>query len=109
MVLLGMVGVIVEVGFLGCTLLMALSYYLYFMPTVLVVNGFRFFFYSADGDEPAHVHVQKGSGDGKIWLKPETKIEYLVDFKSQEEKQILEIVGENRELLILKWNEYFRK
>lgn len=86
-----------------------ISYYLYLMPTVLLVNGFRFFFYSADGDEPAHIHVQKGSGDGKIWLIPAIKVEYLVDFKLQEEKQILEIVGENRELLILKWDEYFRK
>jgi hypothetical protein len=79
------------------------------MPTVLLVNGFRFFFYSADGDEPAHIHVQKGAGDGKIWLQPDIKIEYMVDFKAQEERHLIELVKENREHLIQKWNEYFRK
>ena len=58
------------------------------MPKILEVNGFKFFFYSADGVEPCHVHVQKGSGDGKIWLEPQTKEEYLEDFKSQEKRDI---------------------
>jgi hypothetical protein len=65
--------------------------------------------YSADGDEPVHIHVQKGLGDGKIWLQPDIRIEYLVDFKTREEKQILEIVKGNKELIIEKWNEYFGK
>jgi hypothetical protein len=48
-------------------------------------------------------------GDGKIWLQPDIRIEYLVDFKTREEKQILEIVKGNKELIIEKWNEYFGK
>jgi hypothetical protein len=32
------------------------------MPTVLVVEGFRFFFFSNEGFEPAHIHVEKGDG-----------------------------------------------
>jgi hypothetical protein len=40
------------------------------------INGFRFFFYSAEGDEPPHIHVSKGEGDGKIWLEPEMREEY---------------------------------
>ncbi len=38
------------------------------MPTVLRWNGYRFFFYSADGDEPPHIHVVKGDCEAKIWL-----------------------------------------
>jgi Domain of unknown function (DUF4160) len=30
------------------------------MPTILRINGYRFFFYSNENDEPAHVHVEKG-------------------------------------------------
>jgi hypothetical protein len=30
------------------------------VPTVLRVSGFRFFFYSMEGDEPAHIHVEQG-------------------------------------------------
>jgi hypothetical protein len=77
------------------------------MPTVLLLNGFRFFFFSADGKEPIHVHVKKADGDGKIWIMPEPRAAYLLDFSSQEEKQIMEIVAENKELIIQKWNEYF--
>jgi len=78
------------------------------VPTVLFLNGFRFFFFSADGKEPIHVHVKKGDGDGKIWLEPELKVAYLLDFTSQEEKQIMKIAEENRDFIINKWNEYFK-
>lgn len=77
------------------------------MPKILEVNGFRFFFYSADGDEPCHVHIQKGKGDGKVWLEPDVKPEYLEDFKSQEKREIRKIIEENKDYLIEKWYEYF--
>lgn len=78
------------------------------MPKIYEQNGYRFFFYSAEGDEPYHVHIKKGEGDGKIWLEPELKEEYLVDFKSQEKKQIKKIVQEQRDYFIQRWHEYFR-
>jgi len=78
------------------------------MPTVLLIEGFRFFFFSGDQFEPAHVHVKKGDGDGKIWLDP-IEVAYLIDFKVKEEKRILEIVNENRQQLIDAWHAYFSK
>ncbi|MCF5762342.1 DUF4160 domain-containing protein, partial [Aeromonas veronii] len=44
------------------------------MPVILRINGYRFFFYSNEGDplEPAHVHVSKAGNEAKIWLEPET-------------------------------------
>ena len=35
------------------------------MPTVLLVEGYRFFFFSNEGQEPPHVHVRKGGGVAK--------------------------------------------
>jgi len=35
------------------------------MPTVLVVDGFRFFFWSNEGTEPPHIHVEKADAAGK--------------------------------------------
>ncbi|MBS1487577.1 MAG: DUF4160 domain-containing protein [Bacteroidetes bacterium] len=78
------------------------------MPTILLVKGFRFFFFSADGNEPVHIHVKKGDGDGKIWLQPDVRTAYMLDFTAQEERQIIDIVTEKRDLIILKWNEYFK-
>src|SRR2546425_13350762 len=40
------------------------------MPTLLRVEGFRFFFFSNEGQEPPHVHVSKGDGVAKLWLVP---------------------------------------
>jgi hypothetical protein len=36
------------------------------MPTLLRVEGFRFFFFSNEGQEPPHVHVSKGDGLAKL-------------------------------------------
>jgi hypothetical protein len=38
------------------------------MPTLSQWNGYRFFLYSADRDEPPHVHVVKGEHEAKVWL-----------------------------------------
>jgi hypothetical protein len=40
------------------------------MPTILRTSGFRFFFYSLEGSEPPHVHVEHGDGIAKFWLDP---------------------------------------
>ncbi|HEY5391545.1 MAG TPA: DUF4160 domain-containing protein [Hanamia sp.] len=62
------------------------------MPTLLLLNGFRFFFYSNENNEPAHVHVIKGNCYGKIWLEPSVNIVYLEGFNNKEAKDIEEIV-----------------
>lgn len=40
------------------------------MPTVLRLEGLRFHFYSDEGNEPPHVHVDAGDGECKFWLGP---------------------------------------
>ena len=40
------------------------------MPTVLRIGAFRFHFFSDEGDEPAHIHVDTGDGECKFWLDP---------------------------------------
>lgn len=77
------------------------------MPTILLINGFRFYFYTGDGTEPAHVHVEKGDGLAKIWLLPEVRHEYFHDFKAQEIKEIMRLTTAHHEFLKLKWNEFF--
>lgn len=39
-----------------------------------------------------HIHVEKGGGYGKIWLKPEIEVAYFNNFSSREMNQIIEIV-----------------
>jgi len=77
------------------------------MPTALIVNGYRFYFYAGDKSEPVHVHVEKGDGVGKIWLEPSLMPQYFDRFKAKEKKDILKIVTDNQELLKAKWHEFF--
>jgi len=39
------------------------------MPTVLRKNGFRFYFFSNEGQEPPHVHVDNADQTMKVWLE----------------------------------------
>ncbi len=38
------------------------------MPTVLRIGPYRFFFYSNENNEPAHIHIQRDNMLAKFWL-----------------------------------------
>jgi len=40
------------------------------MPTVLRIGPYRFFFFSNEGNEPPHVHVERDDNTAKYWLDP---------------------------------------
>ncbi|MEZ4804393.1 MAG: DUF4160 domain-containing protein [Bacteroidia bacterium] len=35
---------------------------------MLYIYGWRFFFYSNEGNEPIHIHAQKGDIECKFWI-----------------------------------------
>ena len=79
------------------------------MPNLLLEKGFRFFFYSNENNEPAHVHVKKGNAEAKIWLEPIITVAWLHGFTNAEANDILEIVQTKAEIFKRKWHEYFGK
>ena len=75
------------------------------MPTIFIIFGSKFQFYSND-HTPIHVHVIKGGAKAKYNIFP---VE-LVDnqgFKSQELKLIESIIEENVETIAQHWNMFF--
>lgn len=40
------------------------------MPTVLRIGTYRFHFYSDEGKEPPHIHIEMPEGECKFWLEP---------------------------------------
>ena len=40
------------------------------MPTLLTDHGLRYFFWSNEGTEPPHVHVERDDVAAKFWLEP---------------------------------------
>lgn len=66
------------------------------MPTILRLLGFRFFFYSNEGNEPPHVHIEKGDAEGKYWLDP-VEEDSMDGFSNSEEKQVRKIITDHQQ------------
>jgi hypothetical protein len=78
------------------------------MPTVSRTAGFRFFFYSLEGSEPPHVHVEHGDNTAKFWLDPVSLAESR-GFRSHQLNKVRLLVIENRAVLLEAWNAYFSR
>lgn len=64
------------------------------MPTILRKNGLRFFFYSREGSEPAHIHVIGRSGEMKVWLNP-IEIAAFYRLAAKDQREVSKITKEN--------------
>ena len=38
------------------------------MPTILILFGWRLFFYANEGSEPIHIHCKSGDKECKFWI-----------------------------------------
>ena len=79
------------------------------MPVVLRHKGFRFFFYSNEGNsrEPAHVHARSADGEAKFWLQPEVRVAECDGFDARTLRELIRVVEQNTELIERAWHEYF--
>ena len=78
------------------------------MPVVFRHEGFRFFFYSNEGDprEPVHIHVRKGQGTAKFWVGP-AALETSDGFDARTLRELQKIVEDRASLIERAWHEYF--
>jgi hypothetical protein len=64
------------------------------MPTLLIIDGFRFFFYSND-HLPMHVHVRGKDGEAKFLLEP-VMVESCYGFSVRDLRKIEKIISDNQ-------------
>lgn len=76
------------------------------MPTVLRWNGYRFYFFSNEGFEPPHVHIDKGGCTAKVWLS-RVAAARNIGYSAKEMAEILGKVSEERIGLLEAWSAYF--
>ncbi len=76
------------------------------MPTIARIGPYRFFFFSNEGLEPAHVHVQRDEKLGKFWLRP-VALASSSGFAARELGRIQSLVEENAVQFEEVWNEFF--
>lgn len=73
------------------------------MPTVLLKQGWRLFFYYNERNEPPHIHAQKGDVDCKFWLvaeRFEIQEVYGYNLSPKDRRTIRQIIFENFDYLI---------
>ena len=76
------------------------------MPTVLRIGPYRFFFYSEESGEPAHIHVSSGNKAAKFRLA-NCELSRAKNFKGHELSELYRLIVEHREKFMEAWNEYF--
>jgi hypothetical protein len=78
------------------------------MPTIKDIPGqYRFYFYSFDCNEPAHVHAQRERMTCKFWLNPVTLAQNH-GFSARELNRIRAIIRSNEERIQEAWYEHCR-
>lgn len=78
-------------------------------PVVLRYKGFRFFFYSNEGNprEPVHVHGRAGSGEAKLWLAEQVRVAMSWGFDAGTLRELVSAAQANRETIERAWHDYF--
>jgi hypothetical protein len=76
------------------------------VPTILRIEGHRFYFYSHEPNELPHVHIDKAGATMKVWLH-DLGVAKSRGFRAKERTAILAHVEEHREMMLEAWNEHF--
>lgn len=78
------------------------------VPTILREGPYQFYFVSADGVEPPHIHVRRDNGFAKFWLNP-VELQTSGNLRRPEIRRIHRIVEQNQSLFLEEWNDYFNR
>jgi hypothetical protein len=76
------------------------------MPTVFQAGPYRFFFFSEEGNEPPHLHIEAAERRCKYWMRTR-EFAWNDGFRSGELKEIERLIAENVDLILGKWNDFF--
>jgi hypothetical protein len=77
------------------------------VPTVLNEQGFRFYFFSNERNEPPHVHARAGDAYAKVWLGPPMTLAESHDCSPRQLRAVLEVVTARRAIIEQAWHDYF--
>jgi hypothetical protein len=79
------------------------------MPTVFRQDGFRFFFYSNEGDprEPPHVHAMGAGGEAKFWIAPQVVLADSAGLDARTLRRLAGMVEARRTEIERMWHDYF--
>ncbi len=79
------------------------------MPTILMMLGWRFFFYANERNEPIHVHCRKGDAEAKYWLDIqgfETIEAHAYNMSHADKRTVRRIIFEHFDYIVTEWNKF---
>ena len=82
------------------------------MPTVLLILGWRFYFFSNENNEPIHIHVSRAEMEGKFWLDENTfeiAEAFTHNMSPRDKREIRKIIFEHFDYIIEQWKQFHNK
>ena len=79
------------------------------MSTILLIKGWRFFFYANEGNEPIHIHCKNAEKECKFWLNSahyEISEAYSYSMSQKDSRIVKEIIYKNFEYIEKSWQEF---
>jgi len=79
------------------------------MPTILMILGWRLFFYSNEGNEPILVHCQKSEAEAKYWLDVggfEVIEAHSYNMFPADKRTVRKIIFEHFDYIVSQWNKF---
>ncbi|MBZ5606919.1 MAG: DUF4160 domain-containing protein [Acidobacteriia bacterium] len=76
------------------------------MPAIARIGPYRVFFFSNEGFEPPHVHIQRERSLAKFWLEP-VALAGATGFPPRELRELERLVTENQQVWVEAWHEFF--
>jgi len=79
------------------------------MPVILRYKGYKFFFFSNEGNprELLHVHVRKAGASAKFWVEPQVGLAESYGMSGHELNELAKVVADNHQLIERAWHEFF--
>ena len=79
------------------------------MPTILLIRGWRFFFYANEANEPIHIHCRKGEKECKYWLdreKFDLEEAFSYGTTGRDTREVKKIIFEYFEFIESEWKKF---
>ena len=82
------------------------------MPTILMIRGWRFFFYANERNEPIHIHCQKGGAEAKYWLDLdgfEAVEAHCYNMSPADKRTVRRIIFQHFDYIVAEWKTFQKK
>jgi hypothetical protein len=76
------------------------------MPTILMILGWRLYFYANEGNEPLHIHCAKGECECKFWIDVdnyEIDEAFSYNLSPRNRREIREIIFKHFDYIVNEW------